>query len=194
VSSSAHDHPLGSQVQELIDRASIEARLVAYCRSVDRLDLPLLRDCYTSDGTDDRGLFTGSADQLVDYVARYLGSMEQTMHFLTNAAVSVDGAAARSEAYVLAFHRVKSQSAESGIADHWVGARYLDTWRKDADGCWRIATRQVVWDWTRTDPMTRTWTIPSTALLPSRGRQDPSYEHLRQPADGAPPAPPRFDQ
>ena len=165
-------------IEDLSARAAIESTLIAYCRAIDRLDLELLRDCYAEKGTDDRGLFCGSADDLVPYVQEHVGRMEKTMHYLSNVTIEIDDARARSSSYVLAFHRTRSRSARSGLRDHWVGARYLDAWVNEADGRWRIASRKVVWDWTRTSALGRTWQLPDEALLPARDRTDPSYAHL----------------
>jgi hypothetical protein len=168
--------PIAPEVQAFIDRAQIKAVLVAYCRAIDRLDMDLLRSCYTPDGTDDRGLFKGGIDEFVPYVQQHVGSMIQTMHYVTNVHIELGDGTAKSECYIWAYHRLKSRAAESGLSDLFLGARFLDEWQR-ASGRWRIKARRVIWDWSRLDALTRTWNVPASALLPARDINDPSYRH-----------------
>jgi len=78
-------------------------------------------------------------------MARY----ERTMHFVGNQLIELDGDAAHSETYAIAYH----QLTEVGQPKLLVAAvRYLDEFARGADG-WRIRRRTVIMEWQRTDPL-----------------------------------------
>ena len=78
--------------------------VLRYCRGIDRLDLELVRACYHPDATDDHGGFVGTRDEYVDWVGGVLARFEGTMHVVANQLVELDGDAARSETYGVAYH------------------------------------------------------------------------------------------
>jgi ketosteroid isomerase-like protein len=76
-----------------------------------------------------------------DMLSRY----DKTFHFLGNHRYSVDGDTASGEVYCMAHHLTNDVH---GATDFIMLIRYLDTYRKGADGAWRIAAREVRPDWT----------------------------------------------
>jgi hypothetical protein len=167
------------QLQTVIDKMAIQDVLTAYCRGVDRMDFDLVRSCYTSDAHDDHGLYVGPIEGYIAWMAdKAVTTMVQTMHSVTNVHIELgEDGTAKSESYVFALHRMTSSRAASGVADHWVGARYLDDWRRVEESAWRIHRRRVIWDWSRSDALTCEWQLPATALRFSRSPDDPSYGH-----------------
>jgi hypothetical protein len=61
--------------------------------------------------------------------------------------IEVDGDVARSESYLVAYHRVEHDGREF---DSLLGARYVDRFERRS-GEWRIAQRSVIVDWERFD-------------------------------------------
>ena len=130
----------------------IRGVVLRYCRGIDRRRFDLVRDCYHPDAVDEHGDFTGTIDEFITHCERSLATYETTTHFVGNIVVDLtDDEHARCETYVTALHRVPARG-ERPPRDHVVGLRYVDDFEK-RDGCWRIATRLCVFDWTRTDPV-----------------------------------------
>jgi hypothetical protein len=176
-------------LEDVADRLAIGEVLTAYCLGVDRVDYDLVRACYTPDAWDDHGLYAGPIDGYIKWMKdSALSTIMQTMHSVSNVHIELGGdGTAKSESYVFALHRMKSSRNDYGVADHWVGARYLDDWKRTpdlaGDGAlreargWRIQRRRVVWDWSRSDPLTREWKLPPDTLRFRRDGSDPSYGH-----------------
>jgi hypothetical protein len=79
--------------------------------------------------------------------------------------IDIDGNHARVESYALAHHRRDTTPHKVGI-DFVAGVRYVDDFEQ-RDGEWRISTRVVVVDWTRTDELSdRGWTRPAHYAQP----------------------------
>ena len=134
----------------LIDKQEICEVLLRYCRGMDRLDESLLRTVYHPDATDDHGVFKGKASDFIDWALDYSKTnMKMTWHVIMNVLIEVDGDAADSEAYSVAFHRVKGQKDFDWI----VGGRFIDRFER-RKGVWKIAQRRVVFEWSRKGPAT----------------------------------------
>lgn len=143
---------MDERLAALLDREEIRRVIMDFARAVDRRDWDLLRSCFHADARDDHGVFAGDADEYVDWVAANLSKFaERTMHFIGNVTVDLEGpAAALSESYVVGYHRY---TREDGTRAEWIAAgRYLDRFEK-RDGAWKIAARQLVWEWVRDEPV-----------------------------------------
>ena len=143
---------MDERVAALLDREEIRRVIMDFARAVDRRDWDLLRSCFHPDGRDDHGVFAGDAGEYVEWVAANLpGFAERTMHFVGNVIVDLEGpAVARSESYVVGYHRY---TREDGTRADWIAAgRYLDRFEK-RDGAWKIAERQMIWEWVRDEPI-----------------------------------------
>jgi hypothetical protein len=80
---------------------------------------------------------------------------------------------ARAESYALAFHRVR---LDGRLLDSIWSARILDRFERRA-GIWRIAERQVVYDWNIDSPTSETWSrgfFSRPTVLGARGPADPA--------------------
>ncbi len=142
------------------DRAEIYGVLVRYCRGVDRRDPEMIRSTYHADAYDDHGAYQGDLDGFLAFVALEVWSrFRTTMHKLGQALIEIDGDVASAETYAVCHHVV----AEAGrdVADSVMGIRYLDRFER-RDGEWRIARRELLWEWIRTDrldPLDAGWTL-----------------------------------
>jgi hypothetical protein len=75
------------------------------------------------------------------------------MHFVGNLLIDVTSSLdrARSEAYLVAMHRLRA-NARKPVRDFWVGLRCVDDFAL-RDGEWRIANRVCAFEWSRIDPV-----------------------------------------
>lgn len=163
-----------------LERSSIRHLLATYSRGIDRGDAELLASCYHEDATHDHGMFVGRASDFVQYAVDSLTTMERTMHTLQQSVIEVrSNELALGETAVVAYHRMRSNTGPTGMADHTVGARYLDRFERRDGSAWLIAHRTVVWEWTRIDPVQRSWEIGPSWARGRRDVDDPVREFLR---------------
>ena len=154
--------------------AHIEIRqvLYRYCRGVDRGDRQMLKDVYHPDATDDHGTWKGNGRAFADYIVEALdGQDAASQHHITNVLIELHGDEAAVESYFIAFHPHGQPGEAPGMA--FVGGRYLDRFER-RDGCWRIARRQVVLDWTREALPGEAWAAQDHFARGARRESDPS--------------------
>jgi hypothetical protein len=152
------------QLQRLADIQAIRDVLALYCRAQDRCDLQLLQSVFHADAVDHHGgVFEGSVRDFCGFAIDKLRQCETATHHLFQTLIDVDGDRARTEAYALAFHRIRV--GESTIDSLW-SARICDRFER-RDGFWRIAERQVVYDWNHDVPSRETWGMGFFGAAPS---------------------------
>lgn len=140
-------HTIGS----VRDRAEIYAVLVRYCRGVDRRDPDMIRSTYHPDAYDDHGTYKGDLDGFITFVDREVYSrFRTTMHKLGQALIEIDGDVATSECYAIC-HHVQAENGQD-TSDSVMGIRYLDRLER-RNGEWRIARRELRWEWIRSDSL-----------------------------------------
>jgi len=148
------------------DREAIYAQLVRYCRGVDRRDNALLRSVYWPDASDHHGVFHGDVEGFIAFVNDEVHARFRcTMHKLGQASIEVIGDTARCETYAIG-HHVRAEAGRD-VDDLVMGLRYLDRFKRRS-GEWRIASREVYYEWQRLDSLDQrdpSWTL---------GQQDPS--------------------
>ena len=133
---------------------------------MDRCAEALLRSVYHPDAHDDHGAYRGDLEGFVEFVKTEVQArFRSTMHKLGNSFIELDGDVAHCETLAIGHH----VRAEDGVDvdDLVLGIRYLDRFER-RHGEWRIANRQLVFEWQRLDrrsPLDETWTP---------GRHDPS--------------------
>jgi ketosteroid isomerase-like protein len=134
-----------NDVETLIAKEAIRELVLLYARGVDRKDAALLRDLYTADATDTHGdSFDGPAGAYCDFLEKSFPYMPYSGHHMCNHLISVDGDAAEGEVYALAFHLIPDRNG--GWIEDRMAVRYIDHYRKEADGQWRFAKRVVTYD------------------------------------------------
>jgi hypothetical protein len=157
-------------IRRLTDESEIRSVIYRYCRGVDRRQYDLIRSCYHDDAMDSHGIWSGNVDDFIRYVAENLPRYENTLHFIGNIGIEINGDRARTEAYTLAFHRL-APSGERPARDYVVALRYVDDFERRKDE-WRIANRVCVYEFTRTDPVPPGWTFPADVLRGQHGPAD----------------------
>jgi 3-phenylpropionate/cinnamic acid dioxygenase small subunit len=141
----------------LLDKQAIHEVLMRYCRGIDRCDEELLRSVYHHDATDNHGQFNGKAADFVPWAIKSLRRDERTTHFLCNELIEVEGDSAHCESYLFAVHRRKTKD-RTATTDLTFGGRYVDRFER-REGHWKIAHRQVVFEWSRLDSVEGSYSI-----------------------------------
>ena len=157
------------------DRLAIQELIYRYCRSMDRVDIPLGHTVFHADSHADYGdFYRGSGRGFVDYALGMAGDATlRSQHQVANIIIDLDGDRAGSEAYVTATMNIAH--ADRVIQSQQWG-RYIDQWSY-RDGRWGIDRRVVV-----TDFEERREAASSAAPEEARrDRTDPSYAVLRDP-------------
>jgi hypothetical protein len=165
---------LDPSVQRLVDIQAITDVVHTYARAVDRLDADLLRTVYHVDGTDDHGIFVGTAHDYVPWVIDYVGRWVSTHHDISNVMVTFDSpVVAYVECHWTGWYRIPDGDRH---VDQVACGRYLDRF-EHRDGAWRIAHRVCVTDWSRSSPFDGP--VRDHRLAGRRGHDDLVY-HLRE--------------
>lgn len=160
-------------VEEMLAEAAIKDIQIRYCRACDRMDFDLLRSCFHPDATTEYGFFGGSVDDFIASAQAGLPSYVCTTHNTGNQIVEVAGDVAWAEHYTVATHRIAAD--EIGAERDFITAvRYVDR-LECRDGDWRIARRELVLDWHRSDPVVAIEPRPE-AQAGRRDRSDASYK------------------
>lgn len=132
-------------LETLIAKDAIRELAMLYSRGVDRKDPVLLRTLYTADATDTHGdSFDGGAEDYVQFLERSMPYMRYSGHHICNHLISVDGDTGEGEVYAIAWHIIPDKSG--GWIEDTMCCRYIDRYRKEADGRWRFAKRVVTYD------------------------------------------------
>ncbi|WP_159980694.1 MULTISPECIES: nuclear transport factor 2 family protein [unclassified Novosphingobium] len=157
---------------ELADKQAITEQIYRYCRSVDRLDVPLGHSVFHEDATADYGPhgYSGPGRGAIDWICEAHGNLLHHTHQVSNILIELAGTRASSEAYVTATLRMEREGRTMQI-ENW--ARYCDTWSKRG-GHWAIDRRQTVIEFdaiSEVTPMKKHETA-------TRGKDDPSYAIL----------------
>jgi len=162
---------VGDAQREAIDREEIYQQLVLYCRAVDRCDEALLRSVYHPDAHDDHGHYAGDVDGFIAFVKRDVQARFRcTMHKLGNAYIEVQGDVAHCESYAVG-HHIRAEGSID-IDDLVMGLRYVDRFER-RDGVWRIADRELRFEWQRVEPLA---TLDASWTHGRHDTQDPVYE------------------
>ena len=165
----------------LLDKQEIKEVVLRYCRGIDRRDFDLVRSCYHRDARDHHGSFSGSVEEYIAWVdkltARYRWSMHLVANVLTEMGpANADGTygSAACETYGVSLHRSDDPKPYMNLA---TGFRYLDRFEK-RDGCWKIAERTAVGEWSMKVPRDAWWEIPENQLSGRRDSGDALYTLL----------------
>lgn len=180
-------------IDELLAKEQIRHQMALYARGIDRRDENLLREVYHEDSFDDHGYGLQASGWVFATLVRRDGNgfpneWTQTGHSLGQHLIEVDGDTARSEVY---FNSVQVSEHEGAEIFLICAGRYVDEWERREDGIFRIAKRQVIYDYCRTDTVTTPWPGPdpqvpkmfwggptvdgSTTAFGTAGQDDPSY-------------------
>ena len=163
---------------ELADREAIRECLARYARGIDRLDAAMVRSAYWPDCIDEHLNFRGNTEEFIEWSFSAMGGMDQTMHFITNVLMTINGASADVESYFYGIHRING--TDGGKRDVVGAGRYVDKFLKRDDE-WRIKARLVVTDWFREYGDSADWSkgLMGIPIEPgARFPDDESYKRL----------------
>jgi SnoaL-like domain len=151
----------------LADTQAIARQLYNYCRSVDRLDVPLGYGVFHADAVADFPTYKGSGRGWIDFICAEHRNFLHHSHQVTNVLIDVEGDKAGSEAYVTANLR---QMEGERLINRKFAARYIDTWSK-REGHWAIDKRDCIVDFSEL----RDVTSLGEDIRSARDSSDPSY-------------------
>jgi hypothetical protein len=137
------DTDISTMVRELADRQAITDLIYRYCRSVDRLDIPLGHSVWHEDGHADYGsVYKGAGRGVIDFIcAQHLHTLHHT-HQVGNILIELNGDTAASESYVTANLRIRRGEQLMQMS---VWGRYVDRWSR-RDGGWGLERRIAIRD------------------------------------------------
>jgi predicted transcriptional regulator len=158
--------------REVADRLAITDQIYRYCRSVDRLDVPLGHRVFHPDSYADFGNYKGSGRGWIDYICKEHLRFLHHSHQVTNIIIDLAGERAGSEAYVTATLRSREGSK---LMQRQFWARYVDSW-SCREGAWAIDKRECVIDFDSAGEVTAIKDHERSRRDP----QDPSYGVLRR--------------
>jgi hypothetical protein len=145
-------------VQALIDRAAIRDLVDAYAHHADRRDPAAQAAVFTEEGI--VRLYEGDPavsaplqtitgrPALATTFGELMSQYEATTYLNGQSTVTVTGDSATGESYCVAHHVARRQGERVLIT---MAIRYLDRFDRTTEG-WRIAERDLVFDWTDTRP------------------------------------------
>ncbi|KHK89474.1 nuclear transport factor 2 family protein [Novosphingobium malaysiense] len=159
-------------IEQIAEKFAITEQIYRYCRSVDRLDVPLGHSVFHEDATADYGPtgYRGTGRGAIDWICEAHTHLIAHSHQVSNINIVLDGERAGSEAYVTATLRME-RDGRMMLMEIW--ARYCDRWSK-RDGTWRIDHRDTVIDY----DSIREVTPMNHHQWAKRDLQDPSYAAL----------------
>jgi hypothetical protein len=156
----------------LAARQEITELIYRYCRSVDRLDVPLGHSIWHDDAIADYGadVYQGDGRGVIDHIcAQHLHTLHHS-HQVSNILIELDGDRAASEAYVTASLRVRRGAQ---LMQMTVWSRYVDRW-SCRQGRWALDHRLAVRDFDEI----REVVAMKEHDVGRRDRSDPSYAAL----------------
>lgn len=143
-----------ARIQALLDKQAITDVINLYLRGADRADADLIAAAYHPDAIEDHGgVYKGSASDYVALMAKMLPKAGVMNHLATNIVIELDGDVAHAEHYILAFARMKKDGEKF---DTLTLARAIDRFERRG-GEWRIAHRQLAWEWNHEMPFAESW-------------------------------------
>jgi hypothetical protein len=147
----------------LRDKDEIRDVIARYVHGIDRRMPEIARSAYWDDAVDDHGsILVNDIDKYIAACMDVVDSCKMVYHLVGNMLIRVDGDVARSEAYLMAHHRIEGPNEPywrvapeiipadmlGKWGDFFVGSRMIDRMER-RNGEWRIAHRSVVYDWYR---------------------------------------------
>lgn len=126
------------------DRQAITDLIYRYCRSVDRLDVPLGHSVWHEDAMADYGggYYQGPGRGVIDRICSDHAGLIAHSHQVANILIALDGDRAGSESYCTATLRMMRGET---LMQMGVWARYVDRWSY-RDGRWGIDHRIAIRD------------------------------------------------
>jgi hypothetical protein len=165
-------HDTDTTVRALADRQQITDLIYRYCRSVDRLDIPLGHAIWHEDGLADYGaeVYQGAGRGVIDHICAQHRHTLHHSHQVSNIIIDLNGERAGSESYVTASLRMKR---DGRLKQMTVWSRYIDQWSR-RNGRWGLDKRLAIRDFDEVRDVTAMYDHDTGR----RDRSDPSYTVL----------------
>jgi hypothetical protein len=158
-------------LQTLADRQAITDHIYRYCRSVDRLDIPLGHSIWHEDGIADYGgYYNGPGKGVIDLICQNHSGLLHHSHQISNILIELKGDKAGSESYCTASLRLQRGDK---LIHMMVWSRYIDKWSR-RNGRWALDKRIAIRDFDEV----REVTAMEQHQLGCRDHNDPSYTVL----------------
>jgi hypothetical protein len=155
------------------DRQAITDLIYCYCRSVDRLDVPLGHTIWNEGATADYGeVYQGPGPGVIDLICAQHAHTLHHSHQVANILIELDGDRAGSEAYVTATLRIERDGT---LRQMTIWSRYVDRWSRQG-GRWGLDHRHAIRDFDEVRDVTEM----QRHHVGSRTRDDPSYAVLEK--------------
>lgn len=169
-----------SPMEKMVATQEISELLFRRARASDRGDLELALDCYHPGATELHAEFEGEAAEFLRTASftRVHDDCPVTamMHMVTNILPEFQD---ESHAFVESLHLAYCAMRDG--TDATIGGRYLDRIEK-RDGQWKLAHREVIFDWSRMEePTAKFWAShPALPILyGKRGVEDRLYHFIK---------------
>jgi hypothetical protein len=161
-----------SRLNAPADRQAITDLIYRYCRSVDRLDIPLGHSIWHEDAMADYGtdFYQGNGRGAIDHICEQHRRTLHHSHQVSNILIDLDGDRAGSEAYVTASLRAYRNEK---LFQMTIWGRYVDRWSR-RNGHWGLDHRLAIRDFDEI----REVTPLHHHDIGRRDRSDPSYRVL----------------
>lgn len=162
---------------------TIRKTLQNYARGSDRRDFALMRAAYHDDALDNHGPFNGPVAEYFEWAAQHHERYDVIMHMLGPANIDfVSETVAIAESYCLLIQRMRPEKTyNSEVRLHLTTAcRYVDRF-ENRSGDWRIAERNVVYEWMRRECSAESGApddFPAQFLRGLRSKDDQIYAAL----------------
>jgi hypothetical protein len=159
-------------LDSLTSRQQITELIYRYCRSVDRLDVPLGHSIWHADAIADYGadVYQGNGRGVIDHICAQHRHTLHHSHQVSNILIELNGDRAASESYVTASLRVRRGAK---LMQMTVWSRYIDRWSR-REGRWGLDHRLTVRDF---DEIREVEPLKEHDVG-RRDRSDPSYRVL----------------
>ena len=161
---------LGS-IRRLLDVSAIQAVMLRYCRSVDRNDPRLMKTIFWDEGTDNHGMYSGTAKGFFERAHANRDLLSARYHLIGTPRVEfINASQARVETY---YHYAGVFVDERGETFGTCGGRYRDLFeRRDAE--WRVLRRLTIYDWSLATPYVPGWEFFGIPEGINRGTVEPA--------------------
>ncbi|GAA4558631.1 nuclear transport factor 2 family protein [Pseudonocardia xishanensis] len=168
-----------AELRRLLEVSAIQEVMLRYARAVDRADSDLMDSIFWPEGTDNHGMYDGSAAGFFDRARNARDDKDRARHHLVGVPriLSQDGAQAKVETYFF-FAGVYGAGQNDNIGtieEATIGfnaGRYRDLFEK-RDGEWRVLRRVTVYDWTLSGPYAPAFERFNIPLGINRGAVEP---------------------
>jgi ketosteroid isomerase-like protein len=157
----------------VLDKQEIHEVLMRYCRGLDRCDKALLLTVVQPDAVFVRGSSVVRGDEVVKDLLEIMTHSVRGLHTICNELIEVYGDTAYSECYWVSYS-VTLRDGQEFTSE--TAGRYVDRWERREDRLWKIAYREFLIEWSRSEPAAAR-PLPRDFRSGTRSSEDPSY-HL----------------